>query len=43
LDRGVHVYAYFNNDYEAAAVHDAAALRELLGSKPYLGANPVPA
>lgn len=32
---GVDVYAYFNNDYEAAAVRDGACLRELL-------ANPLP-
>jgi uncharacterized protein YecE (DUF72 family) len=31
LDQGVDVFAYFNNDPEGHAVHDAARLRDLLG------------
>ena len=32
LDRGLDVYAYFNNDLGGCAVHDAARLRRFVGS-----------
>ena len=38
-DRGIDVYAYFNNDWEGFAVRNGVRLQELLGVRPYDGSR----